>query len=80
MASFWDAFWRHHGKMKNMTDTELLDLLESGKVDCRDFKRGTNGKFYFWSWQDIAHIKKQYFEANSIRDCIRKLAEQQEKK
>lgn len=53
---------------ESMSDTELLDLLESGKVEIADITR--SGKGDWLRWKD-----NRYYKEPSLRDCIRKLAE-----
>jgi len=58
-----------------MTDTELLDLIESGAVEANDIARSGTGQWIYWVGGE-----DRYRKADSIRDCIHKLAEQKEKK
>jgi len=64
-----------------MTETELLDLLESEKINFSDLSRRWSSKFadakMVWCYFICG---PGWIEQPTLRDCIRKLAEQQENK
>lgn len=73
------ALPRRTGPAKGVavSDTELLDLLESGKVDWHSITR--HGSKCKWAYVKSCKEWNTFVPASTLRDCIRKLAEQQGK-